>query len=68
MSGSRRKNVAEMSVTEQIEDIAERMCTDYCRYPGLYHERLLRDEYKNPDEADEAMQKEICEYCPLMRL
>lgn len=64
----RRKNKEEMTITEQIEDVAERMCKDYCKYPAVYHERLLRDEYEDADKADEAMQNEQCNNCPLMRL
>ena len=64
----RRNNVNDMTITEQLEDICEKVCTDYCRYPAIYHERLLRDEFKTDDEAMEALGAEICENCPLMKL
>lgn len=64
----RRKNKKDMTITEQIEDVAEIMCNDYCKYPAIYHERWLSDEYKDSDESDQAMQNEQCNNCPLMRL
>lgn len=64
----RKNNVADMTITEQLEAMGEMFCIDYCKYPNAFHERLLRDEYNNEDQANEAMQREICDHCPLMRL
>lgn len=65
---ARKTNKADMTIHEQLERVGEIICNDYCKYPAVYHERLLRDEYENADEADEVMQNEICVKCPLMEL
>lgn len=64
----RKNNINDMTIREQLEAVCEKVCTDYCRYPAIYHERLLRDEFKNSDEAMDAMGDEICAGCPLMKL
>ena len=64
----RKNNVEDMTIREQLEAVCEKICTDYCRYPAFYHERLLRDEFKTEDEAMDALGDEICVSCPMMRL
>ena len=44
----------------EIEEITERICDSYCKYPELY---LCY--YHDPDEANENMMREKCEHCPL---
>lgn len=66
--GNRRNNVADMTIHEQLEDIAERICSDYCKYPGIFHQFYLQNKYENEDQANEAMMEQFCESCPLMRL
>lgn len=67
MSG-RRNNPAEMTIKEQLDDICEKICSDYCKYPAIYHEYYLRDKYETEEEANQAMINEQCVYCPFMRL
>lgn len=48
------------TITQQIEDIKEDICMNYCKYPDTY----------NPDDHDgvELWDSDICNNCPLMRL
>lgn len=55
----RQNNVAEMTIHEQIEKVAEDMCLHYCKYPDIW------DEEKEGCSLDES---EVCQNCPLMRL
>jgi len=64
----RKNNIADMTIHEQLEYLGEQICNDYCKYPAIYYERWLSDEYKDKDQADEAMQNKHCVNCPLMRL
>lgn len=63
----RKNNIQDMTIHEQLEYIAEQICSDYCRYPAIYHESYLADVYKDEDEANDAMGDEVCIKCPLMR-
>lgn len=46
-----------MTVTEEIEEIKEKMCNKYCHYPYIW------------DEKDgELWESEQCQNCPLNRL
>ena len=47
------------TVLEILEDIANDMCNNYCKYPDIY------DEQK---EGVELCESEICANCPLNRL
>lgn len=47
-----------MSITEIIEDVRERMCNEYCRYPHEW-------DYETQGELSES---DICENCPLNQL
>ena len=47
------------TVTDQIRDIAEEICNDYCKYPGIW------DEEK---EGCELCESDICVKCPINRL
>ena len=60
---TRHNNKAEMSITEIIEDVKENICDDYCKYTEQY-----RSCYKDPDEAQEKLFSDMCNYCPLCRL
>ena len=72
MSGSRMNNVADMTIREQIEDVCNKICKDYCQYPAVYHKKYLADVPNNPYETEEdaydAMVHEVCVNCPLTRL
>lgn len=47
------------SITEQIEEIKEDICNNYCKYPDTW------DEQK---EGCELIDSEHCQNCPLNRL
>ena len=64
LGGSMRKNnKADMTISEQLESIKERICDGYCKYPELA--KLTHDD---SDEALEWMMRDCCEHCPLMEL
>lgn len=54
----RRKNIAEMSIIEQLESVREEICDDYCRFTDLKCRGIMTAELLN----------EKCEGCPLTRL
>jgi len=49
----------EKTITNQIQEIAEDICNNYCKWPDLW------DEEK---EGMELMDSEHCQNCPLNRL
>jgi hypothetical protein len=59
----RRKNVGDMTISEQLEKVAEEICDSYCKYP-----EKVRQECGDTDEAFEHLTKTICSRCPLSRL
>lgn len=59
VKNQRRKNKADMTVSEQLEAIAEEMCNHYCKYPDLWNEEA---------EGCELSESEHCRNCPLGRL
>lgn len=56
---SRKKNKADMTITEQLEAIAEDFCNHYCKYPDLWDEEA---------EGCELSESEHCQNCPLNEL
>lgn len=65
MSGERRNNRADMTITEQFESIKQRICDKYCKYPQIVHEQWLKEEI---EDRDEYLYKTHCESCPLNEL
>lgn len=59
----RRKNKADMTVTEQIELIRDSMCENYCKY-----QEKAYSEHKDPDEAMDVLINQYCTDCPLLGL
>lgn len=60
----RRANKLNMTITEQISQVKEIICDEFCRYPDEY-----LGKYKDPDEANDVMDREVCsKYCPLNEL
>ena len=47
------------NISEQLEEIAETFCNDYCKYPEIW------DEEK---EGCELMDSEVCANCPLNKI
>ena len=48
-----------MNIADQLREIAETMCNEYCKYPHIW------DEEK---EGIELAESEICANCPLNKL
>lgn len=47
------------TISQQMEEIAEAICNNYCKYPDLWDEEA---------EGCELSESEHCENCPLNRL
>ena len=60
---SRHNNKAEMTVGEIIEDVKEQICDEYCKYTEQYLAC-----YKDPDEAQEKLLADICQFCVMREL
>ena len=52
-----------MTVVEIIEEVIEKMCSDYCKFPEQYEK-----EYGDSDEGVDKMAEDRCGKCPLNRL
>lgn len=48
-----------MSITEIIEEVKEKMCNDYCKYPHEWDEKK---------EGMELCESDVCLNCPLNKL
>lgn len=59
MPGNRRNNPNDMTITEQIEKIAEDICMHYCKWPDLWDEEA---------EGCELSESDHCVNCPIGRL
>lgn len=59
----RKTNKSDMTITEQFEVIKEKMCGGYCKYPQVSLENT-----KDPDEAQEWLEDNFCNTCPLNEL
>lgn len=59
----RKTNKSEMTITEQFEAIKEKMCGGYCKYPDVAKEAI-----GDTDEAQEWLQDNFCNNCPLNEL
>ena len=47
------------TITKQLNDIAERFCNDYCRYPREWNEK---------EEGMELSESSVCENCPINKI
>ena len=59
----RKHNKEDMTIPEQIAAVREKLCDDYCKYTEQY-----LGCYKDPDEAQERLLADICQYCPMREL
>lgn len=59
----RKNNIKDMTVTEQIEVIKDNVCDNICRW----REHCLSIK-KDPDDAQEYLEENYCQNCPLGRL
>ena len=60
---TRHVNKLDMTIGEQMEAIKEDICRDYCKHTEAY-----LSTYKDPDEAEEKLLADMCNFCPLTRL
>ena len=60
---TRANNKNDMTISEQLEAIKNRMCDDYCKMPEHYLSMI-----KDPDEANDVMIHAECIHCPLSEL
>lgn len=54
------KEIKAKTVSQQIEEVKEQMCNNYCKYPNEYD--------KDMHDGVELCDSGICENCPLNRL
>ena len=60
---TRHNNKMDMTIAEQVEAVKEQICRDYCKHTEEYLSC-----YKDPDEAEEKLLADMCNFCPLSRL
>ena len=53
----------EKTVPEMIQEIADKICNDYCKYPDQ-----VRSLVKDIDDAENMLMATYCDGCPLQRL
>ena len=53
----------EKAVPEMIQEIADKICNDYCKYP-----EIVRSQVKDIDEAERVLTNRHCKDCPLLSL
>ena len=51
--------MSDKSITQQIQEIVEDVCQNYCKWPDLYDDEM---------EGCELADSSICANCPLNRL
>lgn len=66
---SRKNNIEDMTIREQLENIYETFCHEYCKHYA-YAQEKVKEIGENGDLLDK-LQEEInqrCEGCPLSRI
>lgn len=53
----------EKTVPEMIQEIADKICNDYCKYPDQ-----VRSQVKDVDDAERVLTNRHCKDCPLLSL
>jgi len=53
----------EKTITEQLNEIVDKFCEDYCKYPDICMAKT-----KDPEAADDLLYTEYCETCPFSRI
>lgn len=59
---TRKNNKLDMTIVEQLTNIKDRMCEDYCIYRSMAYSTN-----KDPDDAEEYLM-EYCKDCPMNNL
>ena len=59
----RRKNIADMTVIEQLSNVAQEVCDKLCKYP-----ELCKQTEDDPESAQELLDRMYCANCPLNRI
>ena len=60
--GQRKTNKERMTISEQLNKIAEEICDSYCKYPDIAGEK-----FDNPDEAMDWISDTYCVNCPIYK-
>ena len=53
----------ERTITEQLNDVIDKVCSGYCKYPEICRART-----KDPEAAEDLLYSEYCENCPFNRI
>ena len=59
---TRKNNKLDMTIVEQLQNIKDKICDDYCIYRSMAF-----SQHKDVDEAEEYLSR-YCEECPLNEL
>lgn len=70
---SRKNNIEDMTIREQLENIYETFCHEYCKHYAYAQEKVNEIGENGQSKADliDKLQEEInqrCEGCPLSRI
>ena len=63
LSNQRHKNIADMTVIEQLSNVAQEVCDKLCKYP-----ELCKQTEDSPEDAQELLDRMYCANCPLNRI
>lgn len=67
MNGDRRNNKIDMSITEQLEAMKDKICLGYCKYYEEADSMLDNGKFNNETDMENFL-NETCKSCPLMEL
>lgn len=56
------KEPGEKSITQQMNEIINEICDNYCKYP-----EACMSEREDPEDAEDLLYMTYCEKCPLMK-
>lgn len=56
------------TIRQEVEEIASKMCDEYCKYPQIAHEDWLRGLLEDGDDETEYLTTRYCKGCPILRL
>lgn len=53
----------ERTIRDQLDDIVDKICDQYCKYP-----EIAKSEVKDAEAAYDHLYRKYCEECPLNRI
>ena len=59
----RKTNKADMTVTEQLNEVRRQICDNYCKYMDL-----VLETHQSPDLDMDYLQETYCSTCPMNEL